>query len=170
MIFHFREYLFIKNLNIFEASWTSFLRPFNCSLWVAVLVTMVLLSVSLCLICQCARRHGDEDPQTEALCSLPGSLFAIFTTLCHQGKHLHVAVFWKKKRYRKQWQNYIKTYKHINITKCNIKHSATRKSEGYCSHVGTWHRLHVVSRLYDSMLLKIRKVWQSLLKFIHIGS
>lgn len=87
--YNFREYLFIKNLNIFESSWTSFLQPFDCWLWVAVLVTVVLLSVSLCLTCRCSRRFGLEDPGTEALSSLSGSLFVICTTLCRQGNNIY---------------------------------------------------------------------------------
>lgn len=102
----FREYLFIKNLNIFESSWTSFLRPFNSWLWVAVLVATSLLAASLCLICHYSRRYGQEDPQTAALGSLSGSLFAIYTTLCHQGKKKKKGLKYcvLKNQYRKQTQ------------------------------------------------------------------
>jgi hypothetical protein len=87
--YNFREYIFIKDQNILESSWTSFLQPFDCWLWVAVLVTVVLLSVSLCLTCRCSRRFGLEDPDTEALSSLSGSLFVIYTTLCRQGNTIY---------------------------------------------------------------------------------
>ncbi|KDR16868.1 hypothetical protein L798_08610 [Zootermopsis nevadensis] len=80
-----REYLFIKNHNLFETSWTSFLQPFDCWLWVAIFATMLLLSASLFLISQFCCLHEYEDKQTAALNSFSDCLFAMHTALCHQG-------------------------------------------------------------------------------------
>jgi hypothetical protein len=84
---YYRKYMITKAVTSFELSWTSLFRPFNSSLWGALLVAVLLLSVSLGVMYQVCQ-HYAESRRNGLVQNICNSSFYVFSTFCGQGTYL----------------------------------------------------------------------------------
>ena len=83
-----RFQVFIEQSSRQEVSWDSFLKPFSLTLWLCVVVSIILTSVTLhvmCLICQC---YHDNEVQHHTRYIYFDSLYQVCGVFCLQGEDI----------------------------------------------------------------------------------
>ncbi|PNF38344.1 hypothetical protein B7P43_G10525 [Cryptotermes secundus] len=80
-----RYCVFVKSPDEVKLQWDNFLAPFSLMLWIAMVVTALIISVHLTLLCYLGERYGNQEAKEIKFYTLSDSLLLVLGLFCQQG-------------------------------------------------------------------------------------
>jgi hypothetical protein len=80
--------------------WDNFLAPFSLMLWIAMVVTALIISIHLTLLCYLGQRYGDQEAKQIKFYTLSDSLLLVIGLFCQQGETRDTGIKGTEKNFR----------------------------------------------------------------------
>jgi hypothetical protein len=69
-----------------KLQWDNFLAPFSLMLWIAMVVTALIIAIHLTLLCYLGQRYGNKEANEKKFYTLSDSLLLVLGLFCQQGE------------------------------------------------------------------------------------
>jgi hypothetical protein len=76
----------VKSPDKVALQWDNFLAPFSLMLWIAMVVTVIIIAVHLTLLCYLGQRYGNQDTKENKCYTFSDSLLLVLGLFCQQGE------------------------------------------------------------------------------------